>query len=127
MNILFALSASVFVTMFLGTLVRGKLPLKEIHFGIIGGAIIAGPIAGTLDNIGSFMALGAFAAIINIFYFGYLDRKMNKHHITDTYGAGYIAIVSLLGTIFIAPLTIVGMVNNSVNSNSLSNVILTDK
>lgn len=127
MNIIFALCASVFTTIFLGTLVRGKLPLKELHFGMIGGAIISGPIAGTLENIGSFMALGAFAAIISIFYFNVIDIRMNKYHVTDSYGIGYIAIISLLGTFFVAPLVIVGMVNEQVYSDLLANILITEK
>ena len=73
------------------------------------------------------MALGAFAAVINVIYFGVIDGKMNKRNVTDTYGAGYIFLISFLGTMFIAPLVIVGMVNNGVRSNLLVNLALTER
>lgn len=93
---------------------------------MIGGAIIAGPVAGTLDNIGSFMALGTFAGIISAIYFGKVHPKINRHTIFDTYGAIYIALISFLGTMFISPIVIIGMVRNDVNSNLLMNVLIPD-
>ena len=126
MNILFALSASVFTNMFFSVLLKNRLGLREIQFGMIGGAIMAGPIAGTLDNIGAFMAIGTFAAIISALYFGYIHPKINASRVRDTYGALYIAIVSFLGTFFIAPLVLIGMVRNKVNSNLLMNSPLTN-
>lgn len=93
---------------------------------MMGGAIIAGPIAGTLDNIGSFMALGTFAAIISAIYFRFIHPRLNATRVRDTYGALYIFIVSFLGTFFIQPLVLIGMVRNSVNSNLLMNVPLTN-
>ena len=72
MNILFALCSSVFTNMFITALTKNKLGLKEIQFGMIGGAIMSGPVAGTLDNIGAFMAIGTVAALVSAFYFGYL-------------------------------------------------------
>lgn len=86
---------------------------------MIGGAIMAGPVAGTLDNIGAFMAIGTFAALFSAIYFGYIHPKINRTRVKDTYGAIYIFIVSFLGTFFIAPLVYIGMVRNSVFSNLL--------
>jgi hypothetical protein len=93
---------------------------------MIGGAIMAGPIAGTLDNIGAFMAIGTFAAIISALYFYKIHPKLNATRVRDTYGALYIAIVSFLGTFFVAPLVLIGMVNNGVFSNLLMNSTLTN-
>lgn len=126
MNILFALCASVFTNMFISALTKNRLGLREIQFGMIGGAIMAGPIAGTLDNIGSFMAIGTFAAILSALYFGYIHPRLNATRVRDTYGAVYIAIVSFLGTFFIAPLVLIGMVRNDVRSNLLMNSLLTN-
>ena len=86
---------------------------------MIGGAILAGPIAGTLTNIGAFMAMGTFAGIISALYFGKIHPKLNKINVKDTYGALYIAIVSFLGTVFVAPLVLIGMVRNEVFSSLL--------
>lgn len=126
MNILFALCASVFTNMFISALTKNRLGLREIQFGMIGGAIMAGPIAGTLDNIGAFMAIGTFAAILSALYFGYIHSRLNSTRVRDTYGALYIAIVSFLGTFFVAPLVLIGMVRNDVASNLLMNSVLTN-
>ena len=112
MNILFALCASVFTNMFISALTKNKFGLREIQFGMIGGAIMAGPVAGTLDNIGSFMAIGTVAGIVSSFYYGYLHPKLNSLTIRDTFGALYIAITSFIGTFFVAPLVLIGMVRN---------------
>ena len=126
MNILFALCASVFTNMFISALTKNRLGLREIQFGMIGGAIMAGPIAGTLDNIGAFMAIGPVAGIISAIYFGYIHPKLINTRVRDTYGALYIAIVSFLGTFFIAPLVLIGMVRNDVFSNLLLGIPLTN-
>lgn len=85
---------------------------------------MAGPIAGTLDNIGAFMAIGTIAGLLSSIYFAYIHPKLNRTRVSDVYGVTYIAIVSFLGTFFIAPLVLIGMVRNGVNSNLLMNVIL---
>jgi len=127
MNILFALSASVFTNIFISVLRKNKIGLREVQFGMIGSAILAGPIAGTLDNIGAFMAMGTFAGIISALYFGYIHhRRINEIRVRDTYGAIYIAIISLLGTFFVAPLVLIGMVRNTVNSSLLMGVPITN-
>ena len=81
---------------------------------MIGGAIMCGPIAGTMDNIGSFMAIGMVAGIISAIYFGKVNSSINKSSVFDTYGIIYILIVSFLGTFFVSPLVHVGMTENSV-------------
>jgi hypothetical protein len=93
---------------------------------MIGGAILAGPVAGTLTNIGAFMAMGTFAGIISSLYFGKIHPKLNKSNVRDTYGALYIAIVSFLGTFVVAPLVLIGMVRNEVFSSLLMNSPLTN-
>lgn len=126
MNIIFALCASVFTNMFISAITKNRLGLREIQFGMIGGAIMAGPIAGTLDNIGAFMAIGTFAGILSAIYFAKIHPRVNATRVQDTYGALYIAIVSFLGTFFIAPIVLIGMVKNNVNSNLLMNFKLTN-
>lgn len=93
---------------------------------MIGGAIVSGPIAGTLDNIGAFMALGTFAGILSAIYFGFIHPKLNATRVRDTYGALYIFIISFLGTFFIQPIVLIGMVRNTVYSNLLMNVPITN-
>jgi ammonia channel protein AmtB len=93
MNILFALCASVFTNIFVSTLTKKKIGLREVQFGMIGGAILAGPVAGTLDNIGAFMAMGTIAALISCFYFASIHPRINGTNVNDVYGALYIAIV----------------------------------
>ena len=126
MNILFALCASVFTNMFMSALLKNRIGLREVNFGMIGGAIIAGPVAGTLDNIGAFMAMGTFAGLISSIYFAYIHPKLNNTRVSDVYGALYVAIISFLGTFFIAPLVYIGMVRNSVFSNLLMGSPLTN-
>lgn len=126
MNILFALCASVFTNMFMSALLKNKIGLREVNFGMIGGAIIAGPVAGTLDNIGAFMAMGTFAGLISSVYFAYIHPKLNRTRVSDVYGALYVAIISFLGTFFIAPLVLIGMVRNNVFSNLLMGIPLTN-
>jgi ammonia channel protein AmtB len=126
MNILFALCASVFTNMFVTHITKGKFGLREIHFGMIGGAIMAGPIAGTLDNPGAFMAIGTFAGLISALYYGFVHHKINRTRVYDTYGALFIFIVSFLGTFFIAPLVLIGMVRNEVTSVLLNNALITN-
>jgi hypothetical protein len=91
---------------------------------MIGGAIMCGTIAGTLDNIGAMMAIGTFAGIVSALFFGFVYPKMNKHSVLDTYGVFYIFIVSLLGTMMVAPLVLRGMYNSNVISNQLNNVVV---
>jgi energy-converting hydrogenase Eha subunit G len=78
---------------------------------MIGGALLAGPIAGTLDNFGVMMAIGTFAGIISALYFAFLHNKINRNSVFDTYGVLYIFIISLLGTLMVAPLVLRGMRN----------------
>lgn len=89
---------------------------------MIGGAIMAGSIAGTLDNIGAMMAIGTFAGIVSAIYFGYIHNKINRNSVFDTYGVFYIFIVSLLGTMLVAPIVLSGMWNSNVLSNQLDRV-----
>ncbi len=91
---------------------------------MIGGALLAGPIAGTLDNFGVMMAIGTFAGIISALYFGFVHNKINRHSVFDTYGVLYIFIISLLGTFMVAPLVLRGMWNNNVLSNQLNRVLV---
>jgi hypothetical protein len=126
MNILFALCASVFTNMFMSALTKNRIGLREVQFGMIGGAIIAGPVAGTLDNIGAFMAMGTFAGLISSIYFAYIHPKINRTRVSDAYGALYVFIISLLGTFFVAPLVIIGMVRNNVASNLLMGNLITN-
>lgn len=126
MNILFALCASVFTNMFMSALLKNKIGLREVNFGMIGGAIMAGPVAGTLDNIGAFMAMGTVAGLISSIYFTYIHPKINNTRVHDVYGALYIAIISFLGTFMVAPLVLIGMVRNNVMSNLLMNQPLTN-
>ncbi len=85
---------------------------------------MCGTIAGTLDNIGAMMAIGTFAGIVSALFFGFVYPKMNKHSVLDTYGVFYIFIVSLLGTMMVAPLVLRGMYNSNVISNQLNNVVV---
>ncbi len=126
MNILFALCASVFTNMFLTVIYKGRIGLRAVQFGMIGGAILAGPVAGTLDNIGAFMAMGTFAGIISALYFTYIHPKLNKTRVSDVYGALFIFIISFLGTFFVAPLVMIGMIQNDVYSNLLMNAFVTN-
>jgi hypothetical protein len=93
---------------------------------MIGGAILAGPVTGTLDNIGAFMAMGTIAALISCFYFASIHPRINVTRVKDTYGAIYIATISFLGTFFVAPLVLFGMVKNSVQSNLFLNAPIID-
>jgi hypothetical protein len=124
LNIIFALSASTFTTMFMSSILKKRLGLRELHFGIIGGAILAGPVAGTMDNFGAFMAIGTFAGIVNAIYFAKIDPKINGSSILDTYGGLYILIISFLGTMLVQPVVLIGMHNNDVQSNLLDNVLV---
>ncbi len=126
MNILFALCASVFTNMFMSALYKNRIGLREVQFGMIGGAILAGPVAGTLDNIGAFMAMGTFAGILSSLYFAYIHPKLNRTRVKDVYGALFIFIISFLGTFFVAPLVLIGMVQNDVSSNLLMNAWITN-
>jgi hypothetical protein len=127
MNILFALSASVFTIIFLSSLTKNQLGFRELNFGMFGGAILGGSVAGTLDNIGAFMAIGTVAGVISVLYFQYLHPRLNRTSVFDTYGATYLAIISFLATFFIAPLVITGMFNGMVYSNLLMNVLVVMK
>lgn len=110
----------------MSAIIKKKFGLREIHFGMIGGAILAGPVAGTMDNIGAFMALGTFAGILSVIYFGKVHSKINRQTIFDTYGAIYIALISFFGTMFVSPIVIIGMVRNEVNSNLLMNILISN-
>ena len=91
---------------------------------MIGGAIMSGAIAGTLDNIGAMMAIGTFAGTVSALFFSFVYPKMNRNSVIDTYGVFYIFIVSLLGTMMVAPLVLRGMYNGGVLSNQLNNVVV---
>ena len=121
-NILFSLSSSVLCTSAFSILFRGRIGAQQITFGIIGGAILAGPVAGTLDNIGAFMAIGLIAALINVIYFTKIYPKVNALTVFDVNGIVYILIISFLATFFISPLVIRGMYTVDVTSVQLNNV-----
>ncbi len=89
---------------------------------MIGGAILSGPFAGTLDNIGSYMALGFVAALINVVYYTKIYPKINSLVMFDVNGIVYILIISFLATFIISPLVIRGMYTKDVNSVALNNV-----
>ena len=82
---------------------------------------MAGPIAGTMDNIGAFIAIGIFAGILNSLFYSQVYNKINQYNIFDTYGILFIFIVSLLATVFIQPIVLKGMIENSIQSNLLNN------
>jgi hypothetical protein len=89
---------------------------------MIGGAILSGPFAGTMDNIGSYMALGLIAALINVVYFTKIYPKVNAATFFDVNGIIYILIISFLATFIISPLVIRGMYTKDVTSTPLNNV-----
>lgn len=125
MNIYFALSSCVLCTTAFSILFRGRIGYQELVFGIIGGAILAGPVAGTLSNIGSFMALGFVAALINVFYYSVIYPKINSQSFFDVNGIVYILIISFLATFVISPLVLRGMYLNGVTSVNLDYVPIT--
>ena len=92
----------------------GVMPIRPIHFGIIGGAILCGPIAGTLTNIGAMIGIGSVAGMINSVYYHFLYPKLNLYSIFDVYGATYIFGISLIAVFFIQPIVLVGMWWNSI-------------
>ncbi len=89
---------------------------------MIGGAILSGPFAGTMDNIGSYMALGLIAALINVVYFTKIYPKINASNFVDVNGIIYILIISFLATFIISPFVIRGMYTKDVTSTPLNNV-----
>jgi hypothetical protein len=89
---------------------------------MIGGAILSGPFAGTMDNIGSYMALGLIAALINVVYFTKIYPKINASNFVDVNGIIYILIISFLTTFVISPFVIRGMYTVDVTSTPLNNV-----
>lgn len=89
---------------------------------MIGGAILSGPFAGTMVNIGSYMALGLLAALINVIYYTKIYPKINASTFFDVNGIVYILIISFLATFVISPLVIRGMYTEDVTSVPLNNV-----
>lgn len=87
---------------------------------------MAGPIAGTMDNIGAFMAIGTFAGLLNALFYWKVYDKMNKNSVFDTYGVMYIFVASIFGTMMVQPLVLIGMIRNSIASNLLNDVTITN-
>lgn len=88
---------------------------------------MSGPVAGTLDNIGSFMALGLVAALINVVYYTKIYPKINSLTVFDVNGIVYILIISFLATFVISPIVIRGMYTKDVLSVPLNNIAIDNK
>ncbi len=76
-------------------------------FGTISGGVIYGSVAGTCINIGTAIACGLFAGLVSAFYFRFIYNRVNKTNTFDSYGVFNTLIISIFGTLGIAPIVLV--------------------
>jgi hypothetical protein len=78
------------------------------------GAVIYGSIAQTCVNIGAALACGSFAGLFSAFFYQVIYKRINKDKLYDSYGVFLVAIISLIGTLGVAPLVIYTYSNYNV-------------
>ncbi len=92
--------------------------------GVLSGGVAIGTVAGTINNIGACIAVGAAAGFVSGFYLRVLHPKLNKKQAIDHLGIfGPILICSILGGAVISPAMYKAFQSLGINSNSLGAAI----
>jgi hypothetical protein len=105
LNIYFALTASVICT-YISSAIFGKLKVgvRESLVGVLGGGVTIAVVAGTINNIGACIAIGAFSGFISGFWLRIVHPRLNFTRSIDHLGIlGPILVNSILGGLVLSP------------------------
>lgn len=121
-NIIWGLTASVLGTYSGSALAgRGRVGFKEALVGTITGGIVMGGAAPVLDNIGINLMIAFLTGLISGVYMRTLHPRINKNNIYDTLGLfGPFLISAFIGSIIIAPSTIIWYHNHNITKNGIA-------
>lgn len=126
MNIYFALTASVICT-YISSAIFGKLKVgvRESLVGVLGGGVSIAVVAGTINNIGACIAIGAFAGFVSGFWLRIVHPRINRTHSVDHLGIiGPILINAILGGLVISPAMYQIYNNLGTTSSGLSGQVI---
>lgn len=118
LNIYFALTASVICT-YISSLIFGnfKIGVRESLVGVLSGGAMIGVVAGTINNIGACIAIGAFAGIVSGFWLRVVHPRINSIKSVDHLGIfGPILVCSVLGGLVLSP----AMYQSYIDLNTVS-------
>lgn len=105
MNIYFALTASVICT-YISSAIFGRLKVgvRESLVGVLGGGVSIAVVAGTINNIGACIAIGAFAGFVSGFWLRIVHPRLNRVNSVDHLGIiGPILVNAIIGGLVISP------------------------
>lgn len=114
--------------------------MRESVIGTVSGAIIFGSIAQICTNIGAAIACGCFSGLFSAIFYQKIYKKINRRQVFDSLGSIFIAIISLISTLGIAPLVVycyykynfliqtlkndAGTANTAITSSSITSYML---
>lgn len=105
MNIYFALTASVICTYISSAIFgRGKIGVRESLIGVLSGGVTIAVVAGTINNIGACIAIGAFSGFFSGFWLRIIHPRLNSTSSVDHLGIfGPVLLCSIFGGLVLAP------------------------
>jgi len=92
--------------------------------GVLSGGVTIGAVAGTINNIGACIAIGAFSGFISGFYLQILHPRLNQSRGVDHLGIfGPILICSIFGGLMVSPVMFKAYMSIGTNSSNLGSQI----
>jgi hypothetical protein len=85
--------------------------------GVLGGGVTIAVVAGTINNIGACIAIGAFSGFVSGFWLRVIHPRLNRNRSVDHLGIlGPVLVNSILGGLVLAP----SMYQSYINLNTVS-------
>jgi hypothetical protein len=104
-----------------------KVGVRESLIGVLSGGVTIGVVAGSINNIGACIAIGAFSGFISGFWLRIVHPRLNLTRSFDHLGIlGPILICSILGGLVVSPAMYKSFMNIGINSSGLNGQV-TDK
>lgn len=88
--------------------------------GVLGGGVTIAVVAGTINNIGACIAIGAFSGFVSGFWLRVIHPRLNLNRSVDHLGIlGPVLVNSILGGLVLAPVMYQSYINQGTVSTSL--------
>lgn len=105
-NCFFALSASVLFSYAFSIIYNSKITVRDSVFGVIGGGVLYGCVAGLVTNIGAAIACGLAAGFFSATFYRFIYPQINRKRTIDNYGISLTLFISIVGTVVVPPIAI---------------------